>query len=50
MAVVPFVLGGAQRDFSAENSNEYDLDPGLDFKYGLTPSLTLDLSWKTDFS
>ena len=24
--------------------------PGLDFKYGLTPSLTLDLSWKTDFA
>ena len=51
MAVVPFLLSGTRRDFTAENSsNEYDLDPGLDFKYGLTPSLTLDLSWKTDFA
>ena len=50
MAVVPFLLSGTRRDFAAENSNEYDLDPGLDFKYGLTPSLTLDLSWKTDFA
>ncbi len=50
MAVVPFVLSGTRRDFAAENFNEYDLDPGLDFKYGLTPSLTLDLSWKTDFA
>ena len=44
------MLSGTRRDFAAENFNEYDLDPGLDFKYGLTPSLTLDLSWKTDFA
>ena len=50
MAVVPYLLSGARRDFSADDSNEYALDPGLDFKYGLTPSLTLDLSWKTDFA
>ena len=43
MAVVPFLL-------SAGEDDEYDLDPGVDFKYGLTPSLTLDLSWKTDFA
>ena len=50
MAVVPFLLGGSRRDFGAGGSDEYDLDPGLDFKYGLTPSMTLDLSWKTDFA
>ena len=50
MAVVPFVLGGSRRDFGAGGPDEYDLDPGLDFKYGLTPSMTLDLSWKTDFA
>ena len=50
MAVIPFLLGGSRRDFSAAGSDEYDLDPGLDFKYGLTPSMTLDLSWKTDFA
>ncbi|MXX36562.1 MAG: carbohydrate binding family 9 domain-containing protein [Gemmatimonadetes bacterium] len=50
LAVVPFLLSGTQRDFAADGSTEYDLDPGLDFKYGLTPSLTLDLSYKTDFA
>ena len=50
MAVVPFLLGGSRRDFGVGGSDEYDLDPGLDFKYGLTPSMTLDLSWKTDFA
>ena len=50
MAVVPYLLSGARRDFTADDPNEYALDPGLDFKYGLTPSLTLDLSWKTDFA
>ena len=50
MAVVPYLLSGARRDFTAGESSEYALDPGLDFKYGLTPSLTLDLSWKTDFA
>ena len=50
LAVVPFFLSGTQRDFAADGSTEYDLDPGLDFKYGLTPSLTLDLSYKTDFA
>lgn len=50
LAVVPFLLSSTQRDFAADGSTEYDLDPGLDFKYGLTPSLTLDLSYKTDFA
>ncbi len=50
LAVVPFLLSGTRRDFTADGSTEYDLDPGLDFKYGLTPSLTLDLSYRTDFA
>ena len=48
LAVVPFLLSGTQRDFAADGST--NLEPGLDFKYGLTPSLTLDLSYKTDFA
>lgn len=27
-----------------------DLDGGVDLKYGITPSVTLDLTWRTDFS
>ncbi len=50
MALVPFLLSGARRDFTAGEGEEYDLDPGVDFKYGLTTSLTVDLSYKTDFA
>ena len=50
IAVVPFLLSGIQRDFADDRFTEYGLDPSLDFKYGLTPSLTLDLSYKTDFA
>ena len=50
LAVVPFLRSGTQRDFADDGTTEYDLAPGLDFKYGLTPSLTLDLSYKTDFA
>ena len=50
LALVPYLLGTARRDFSAGGPTELGLDPGLDIKYGLTPSLTLDLSYKTDFA
>ncbi len=50
LALAPFLLSTARRDFSSGDPNEYGLDPGLDLKHGLTPSLTLDLSYKTDFA
>ena len=51
VAGVPFLLSGTQRDFTAlDDGTKYNLEPGVDFKYGLTPSLTLDLSYKTDFA
>jgi hypothetical protein len=45
----PYVLSGAQRDFSlpkARGTNEF----GIDAKYGITPSMTLDLTYNTDFA
>ena len=49
--IAPFVLTGGRRDFEAIDSTaHFDLDPGFDLKYGLTPSLMLDLSYKTDFA
>ena len=50
LVLVPYLLSTTRRDISAGNSAENNLDPGLDIKYGLTPSLTLDLSYKTDFA
>ncbi len=48
--VTPYVLGGSQRQFptmtSAQTTNEW----GVDAKYGVTPSMTLDLTYNTDFA
>ena len=47
----PFILTGNQRNFEAvESSDRFELDPGFDLKYGLTPGLMLDLSYRTDFA
>jgi hypothetical protein len=49
--ITPYLLTGGRRDFQAIDSTaHFDLDPGFDLKYGLTPSLVLDLSYKTDFA
>ena len=51
LKVIPYVLTQAIRDRSmdvVENTTEFDA--GLDIKYSLTPSLTLDLTYNTDFA
>ncbi len=48
--VSPYVLASAQRDFENELKARYPADWGADLKYGLTPSLTLDLTYNTDFA
>jgi hypothetical protein len=51
MSVKPFTLashaGGASLAADAKGD---DADGGVDLKWGLTPNLTLDLTWRTDFS
>lgn len=51
LSVKPFLLvddaGGAQLD---DLESEPELDGGFDVKYGITPGLTLDLTYRTDFS
>lgn len=51
LKVIPYVLGRAARDFSATPS-ETELSPdfGVDVKYSITPSVTLDLTYSTDFA
>ncbi|MBX3705513.1 MAG: carbohydrate binding family 9 domain-containing protein [Pseudomonadales bacterium] len=49
LQVVPYVLGRAQRG-GALTGTEYDREAGVDVKYSLTPSLTLDLTYNTDFA
>ncbi|MBZ0198617.1 MAG: carbohydrate binding family 9 domain-containing protein, partial [Ignavibacteriaceae bacterium] len=43
----PFVTGGAQLNADAKN---YVHKPGLDIKYGITETLSLDLTFNTDFA
>jgi hypothetical protein len=47
----PFAIaGGTQLRTSAQRRTTSDFDGGLDVKYSLTPSLTLDATYRTDFA
>ena len=49
LQVTPYVLGQWQRG-GALAGTESDSDVGFDIKYSITPSLTLDLTYNTDFA
>jgi hypothetical protein len=46
----PYVLGSAQKDFQTSLGTREVGEWGVDAKYGVTPSLTLDLTYNTDFA
>jgi hypothetical protein len=54
--VTPYVLGGMQRAWELDAAGINNLDKstpsefGADLKFGLTPALTLDLTYNTDFA
>jgi hypothetical protein len=49
--VTPYVLGSAQRDYEVTPlATKYPAEVGVDAKLGLTPSLTLDATYNTDFA
>ena len=45
----PYALG-KWRKYGSSGGTENDSDAGFDIKYSVTPSLTLDLTWNTDFA
>jgi hypothetical protein len=48
---VPYISGGVFKDRQAvDRANQFNGDLGFDLKYGLTPSLTADVSYNTDFA
>ena len=49
LQVTPYVLGQWQRG-GALTGTESDSEVGVDVKYSVTPSLTLDLTYNTDFA
>ncbi len=48
--VTPYVLGGVQRNYLTEAEARRSSEIGGDLKFGVTPSLTLDLTYNTDFA
>lgn len=50
LQVTPYVLGEASRGRDGSSSTEDDFEAGVDIKYGITPSLTLDATYNTDFA
>jgi hypothetical protein len=48
--ITPYVLSGGRRDFAVDPRMRGTNELGADAKYGLTPSLTLDLTYNTDFA
>lgn len=51
LKLIPYALGRVSRDFE-ENPSETKFEPevGADVKYSITPSVTLDLTYNTDFA
>ena len=48
--VTPYVISSADRNFSVQDETDLSGDIGVDAKYGVTPSLNLDLTYNTDFA
>ncbi len=50
LKVTPYLLGQAARGGELPVGTHYDEEVGFDIKYSITPSLTLDLTYNTDFA
>lgn len=50
LKVIPYVLGRVERDFTSDSNADFSPEIGGDIKYSITPSLTLDLTYNTDFA
>jgi hypothetical protein len=51
LKIIPYILGGVARDFKADGDGiDWKAEVGLDVKYSITPAVTLDLTYNTDFA
>ena len=48
--LTPYALSANSRTFATQSKFSHPTEFGVDAKYGLTPSLTLDLTYNTDFA
>ena len=51
LKVIPYVLGKLEKDYTdMDPATDFTPEVGGDIKYSITPSLTLDLTYNTDFA
>ena len=51
LKLLPYVVGGFTQNYALSgDQTDVDVDGGLDLKYSVTPSLTLDATFNTDFA
>ncbi|MCH8903909.1 MAG: carbohydrate binding family 9 domain-containing protein [Bacteroidetes bacterium] len=51
LKIIPYILGGIERDYEAgDETVDVHLEFGVDVKYSITSSMTLDLTYNTDFA
>lgn len=50
LLLIPYTLGSVERDHVSDTKVRSRFDAGLDLKYSITPSVTLDLTYNTDFA
>ena len=50
LELLPYLLPGASYASETQNGTEGVFEAGLDLKYGVTPNLTADLTFNTDFA
>jgi hypothetical protein len=48
--ILPYLVSSADRNFLARTDTALDSDFGFDVKFGVTPSLNLDVTYNTDFA
>jgi hypothetical protein len=48
--VIPYGLASAHRNYSVDEPRDVDGEAGVDVKFGVTPSLNLDVTVNTDFA
>jgi hypothetical protein len=49
-SITPYVIGSTRTGYGPPKTSTSETDFGFDAKYGITPSLTLDLTYNTDFA
>jgi len=50
LKAIPYVLAQTSKDYNSAEDYSTRVDAGLDIKYSVTPALTLDLTYNTDFA